>query len=141
MKHSFRCMAAAVAALAACASFSAGAADEAKAPTAMVVVYHIAPGKHLDFLNWQAARDAIDKEVGIAPTQFYAHRSGDSWDYVSIGPMTTPEQDAAADAAAKKKGLTSGFKASLEFRTFVASHSDTVAEGPVTAAQLVSEAQ
>mgnify|MGYP000505799822 CR=1 FL=1 len=66
MKHSFRCMAAAVAALAACASFSAGAADEAKAPTAMVVVYHIAPGKHLDFLKWQAARDAYVRGLVVA---------------------------------------------------------------------------
>ena len=61
-------------------------------------------------------------------------------DYLAL-EASHRDPDAAADAAAKKKGLTSGFKASLEFRTFVASHSDTVAEGPVTAAQLVSEAQ
>ena len=115
------------------------AADET--PTAVVVLYRIAPGKHLDFLRWQAARDAIDKEVGIAPTMFYAHRQGDSWDYVSIGPVTTPDQDAKADAAAAKKGLTTGFKASLEFRTFVAMHSDTMAEGPETASQLVEKAK
>ena len=115
------------------------AADET--PTAVVVLYRIAPGKHLDFLRWQAARDAIDKEVGIAPTMFYAHRQGDSWDYVSIGPVTTPEQDAKADAAAAKQGLATGFKASLEFRTFVAMHSDTMAEGPETASQLVEKAK
>src|SRR5262245_29537548 len=50
----------------------------------VVAIYHVAPGKHLEFLRWQAARDAAATEAGIAATQWYAHLDGDSWDYVSI---------------------------------------------------------
>jgi hypothetical protein len=106
-------------------------------PTALIGIYHIAPGKHLDFLRWQAAREAVATEAGIPATQWYAHTDGDSWDYISIGPDTTREQDDKADAIMKRKGLTTGFKASLEFRTMVSSHTDTFVRGPTTAAALV----
>jgi tartrate dehydratase beta subunit/fumarate hydratase class I family protein len=62
---------------------------------------------------------------------------GDSWDYISIGPNTTREQDEKTDTILKRKGLTVGFKASLEFRTMISSHTDTFARGPTTAAALV----
>ena len=52
----------------------------------VVAIYHIAPGKQLDFLKWMAAREAIDREVGVGATQWYAHINGDSWDYVAISP-------------------------------------------------------
>ena len=49
-------------------------------------------------------------------------------------------QDKKADEIAAKRGLRTGFAASLEFRQFVASHSDTYAAGPMTAAELVAQA-
>jgi hypothetical protein len=103
----------------------------------VVSIYHIAPGKHLDFLRWQAARDAAATEAGIAATQWYAHLDGDSWDYVSIAPATSDAQDKKVDAILKGKKLTTGYKSALEFRTMIASHTDTFARGPTTAAALV----
>jgi len=103
----------------------------------MVSIYRVAPGKQLDFLRWQAVRDAAASEAGVGATQWYAHMDGDSWDYLSIGPATTDEQDEKVDAILRGRKLTTGFKASLEFRTMVASHTDTMASGPTTAAALV----
>jgi hypothetical protein len=108
---------------------------------ARITIYRIAPGKQLDFLKWMAAQDEVNKEAGIAAVQLYAHLDGDTWDYIGIAPVTTPEQDTKADEIAAKKGLKTGFPASLEFRDLVASHSDTVAAGPVNAAELVAQAE
>lgn len=107
---------------------------------ALISIFRIAPGKHLDFLKWQAQRDAIATVAGLPATQWYRHMNGDSWDYVSIGPVTTDAQDQKVDALAKQRGLTTGFAASLEFRQFISSHTDTFAEGPLTAAEMVSTA-
>lgn len=114
--------------------------DKKEPGRARITIYRIAPGKHLDFLKWMAAQDEVAKEAGIATVQLYAHVDGDSWDYIGIGPVTTPEQDKRADEIAAKKGLKTGFPASLEFRQFVASHSDTYAAGPMAAAELVAQA-
>ena len=114
--------------------------DKKEPGRARITIYRIAPGRQLDFLKWLAAQDEVAKEAGIATVQLYAHLDGDSWDYIGIGPVTTPEQDKKADEVAAKRGLKAGFAASLEFRQFVASHSDTYAAGPMTAAELVSQA-
>jgi hypothetical protein len=105
-----------------------------------ITIYRIAPGKHLDFLKWMAAQDEVAKEAGIATVQLYAHINGDSWDYVGIGPVTSPEQDKKLDEIAAKKGLKTGVPASLEFRQFIAWHTDTHAAGPMSAADLVAKA-
>ncbi|HEY7162782.1 MAG TPA: hypothetical protein VH815_16085 [Acidobacteriota bacterium] len=110
-------------------------------PRALVGVYQIAPGKHLEFLKWQAANEAINKEAGLPATQFYAHTDGASWDYISIGPVLTDEQQNKVDEISKKKGVATGFKASLQFREFVSSHTDTFVIGPVSAADLVQAGQ
>lgn len=116
-------------------------AQSAKEPgKAIVSIYRVAPGKHVDFLKWMAARDALGKEAGVAATQWYAHQDGDSWDYVAIAPDTTAEQDKKLDELAKAKGLTTGFRAGLELRQFMASHTDTVARGPISAGELVEMA-
>ncbi|KQY52085.1 hypothetical protein ASD14_05365 [Lysobacter sp. Root494] len=112
-----------------------------EAPHGMVSIYHVAPGKHLEFLRWNAARDAASVEAGIGPTQWYAHLDGDSWDYVGISPATTEAQDNQVDAILKRNRLTTGFKASLEFRTMITSHTDTYAIGPTTAAALIDSAK
>ena len=64
-------------------------------------------GKHLDFLKWMAVQDEIAKEAGVATVQLYAHINGDSWDYVGIAPVATPEQDKKLDEiTAKRRRLT-----------------------------------
>ncbi len=117
------------------------ARQEAKQPPAAIVsLYRIAPGKHLDFLKWMAEQDTINKEAGLPAVQVYAHTDGDSWDYLAIAPELSKDQQARVDEVARKHGRKTGFAASLEFRTFAAWHTDTFAIGPVTAADLVAAA-
>jgi hypothetical protein len=110
----------------------------------LIAIYHVAPGQHLEFLKWQAAREAIAAEAGAAPTQWYRHTDGDSWDFISISEEPAPSQQEALDAKmeqlAKQKGLTTGFAASLEFRKFISSHTDTFAQGPFSAQEMVQQA-
>ncbi len=121
---------------------SASRAQTAKEPPrALVTIYRIAPGKHLDFLKWLAESEAIAKEAGMPAGQIYAHTDGDSWDYLNVGPDLTKEQQAKVDEVTKKHGRKTGFAASLEFRSFVASHTDTFVVGPVSAADLVAMAK
>ena len=118
---------------------TAGAKTEPQ--EALVSIYHVAPGKHLDFLKWMAAREAVDQSLGLAPTKWYAHLDGDSWDYVAVGPALTDEQDEQVESEAGRRGLTTGFAAGIELRHFIRSHTDTTVLGPLSAADLVSAAQ
>src|SRR5688572_17756516 len=68
----------------------------------LVGIYHVAPGKHLDFLRWQAARDAAAVEAGGAATQWYVHTDGDSWDFISIAPEGTPQMDEKVQAVLQR---------------------------------------
>lgn len=106
----------------------------------VVAIYRVAPGKQLDFLKWMAAREAIDREAGVGATQWYAHMSGDSWDYVAISPDVDDATSDKLDEMARKRGLKVGPQAGLEFRQMMAFHTDTLAEGPMTASQLVDRA-
>ncbi len=108
--------------------------------TAIVSIYRIAPGKHLEFLKWMAAREAIAKEAGEPTTQWYRHLDGDSWDYVAIAPDHDAARDSKIDAMGKQRGMTSGMKSGLELRGLMASHTDTIVAGPMTAAAVVQEA-
>ena len=108
---------------------------------ARISIYEIAPGRHLDFLKWMAAREEVAKAAGVPATQLYAHLDGDRWDYLVIWPITTPEQDRKLDEQAAAKGLKTGFPAALEFRELLASHTDTYVAGPTTAAALVASAK
>lgn len=109
--------------------------------TVIVSIYHVAPGKHLAFLQWMADREAAAKEAGVPATQWYVHTDGDSWDYVAIVPEATPAQNDKVDGILRGKGLTTGFKGGLELRSMMASHTDTYAHGPTTAAALVDMAK
>ena len=110
------------------------------ANTAIVSIDRVAPGKHLAFLKWMAARESAAKEAGAPATQWYRHLDGDSWDYVAIAPPHDEALDSKADAIAKKHGMTTGMKAGLELRELMASHTDTIAAGPSSAAELVQAA-
>jgi hypothetical protein len=103
----------------------------------IVSLYRVAPGKHLDFLKWMATREAISKQAGVGAVQWYTHTNGDSWDFVAIAPEPTREQDAKVDELTNQKGLKTEFAAALEFRQFIAYHTDTFARGPQSAADLV----
>ena len=103
-----------------------------------VSIYRVAPGEHRAFLKWMADRDAIDKSIGLPQAQWYVHMEGDSWDYVGIAPVLTDAQQKQEDDAAKAKGMTAGPAASIEFRQFISSHTDTLAAGPMTASEILS---
>jgi hypothetical protein len=53
----------------------------------------------------------------------------------------TPEQQKKVDEVSKQKGQPAGFKASLKFRTFITSHTDTMARGPMTMTELSKEVE
>ena len=108
--------------------------------TALVSIYRVAPGKHLEFLKWMAAREAADRDAGVPGTQWYAHMSGDSWDYIAIAPDLDDATSDKVDAAARKRGLTVGPKAGLEFRQLMGWHSDTLVAGPMSATAMVDSA-
>jgi hypothetical protein len=122
------------------AAMPAMAQSRTSLPKALVSLYRVAPGQHLAFLRWMAAREAADREAGIPATQWYAHLNGDSWDYVAIAPDLDDATQDKADAAEAKRGLKTGMKASLEFRQMIAVHTDTFVAGPYTAQQLVDAA-
>lgn len=103
----------------------------------LVAIYRAAPGHQVQLLQWLARQDEAARAAGVQPCQLYAHRSGASWDYINICPVTTAAQDKAADSAGAKMGMAVGPKASMEFREHIAEHSDTLAAGPTTAAALL----
>jgi hypothetical protein len=107
---------------------------------ARVSLYRVAPGQQLAFLKWLAAREDVAKEAGIPAGQLYAHLDGDSWDYLLMAPVTSPEQDKRFDEIAAKREVKTGFAASLQFRDFLTFHSDTLVSGPLTATELLAEA-
>ncbi len=125
-----------LAAAAACA-FAAPAISQ-EAPEHIVSLYRAAPGQQVALLKWMAQQDKASQAAGVAASQIYVHTSGDSWDYLVINPVTTDAQDKAVDAAAKQMGLATGPRASIEFRTMIATHTDTTATGPQTAAQILA---
>jgi len=127
------------AAAAATALTFATPAASAEPGKVIVSLYRAAPGQQVALLEWLAKQDAVSQAAGVPATQVYVHTSGDSWDFMVINPQTTSAQDDALDAAAKKLGAPSGPKASIEFRKMIGSHTDTYANGPMTAAQILAE--
>jgi hypothetical protein len=107
-------------------------------PQHIVSLYRAAPGQQLALLKWMADQDRASAAAGVSASQIYVHTSGDSWDYLVINPVTTEAQDDAVDAAAKKMGIATGPRASIQFRTMIASHTDTTANGPMSAAQILA---
>jgi hypothetical protein len=126
------------AALGAVAAGSIVYAQTPAPPEHIVSLYRAAPGHQVALLQWFAQQDRIAQAAGVAPVQLYVHANGDSWDYVGINPVTTSQQDAAMDAAAKQMGLPSGPAAGIELRKHVAWHTDTFTVGPISAAQALA---
>lgn len=109
-------------------------------PKARIALYRAAPGQQVALLKWLASQNRAAAAAGVPTGKLYAHTDGDSWDYLAIDPVTTPAQDAAVDAAARKMGMAAGPAASLEFRKYIAMHTDTFAIGPVTPEQYLAMA-
>jgi membrane-bound lytic murein transglycosylase B len=117
-------------------AFAAPAAAQ-PAGQGIIAIYHVAPGHHVDFLKWLDRQDRIAAAAGVPRGQFYAHTDGDSWDYLVINPVTTPAQDAAVEAAAKRMGVNV-MRGGLELRKHITSHTDTFVRGPMSAADYLA---
>jgi len=126
----------AAAAAAACAFATPAIGQDT--PQHIVSLYRAAPGQQVALIKWMARQDQAAIAAGLPASQIYVHTSGDSWDYLVINPVTTEAQDNAVDAAAKKLGITTGARASIEFRSMIATHTDTTTNGPMTAAQILA---
>jgi hypothetical protein len=131
----YKSAAAAVAAIMFAFSAPAQAQD---GPRAIVSLYHAAPGQQVALLKWLADQDRAAAAAGIPKSQLYVHTSGDSWDYLIIAPVTTEAQDKAVDAAAQRLGLSIGPRASIEFRKYILTHTDTMSQGPTSAADILA---
>lgn len=118
---------------------------EQKPTRHLVSIYQAAPGKHLQLLEWFAQQEFVVKEAGAPATQWFVHLDGASWDYIGITKLVEPAKqeklDKKIDELAKNKGMATGMAASLEFRQFISSHTDTYVMGPFTAKELVQEAE
>ena len=135
MKYAFLAIAAATSSLVA----SPAAAAPAEVPSTMIEIYRIAPGQHESFLKEIARYDEANRLAGLPPRQLYVHSDGADWDFVLIQPAKTPADKAEAlDKAWKQLGLPSGADFFLQYRRFIAEHSDTVANGPTTAADYLA---
>jgi|SRR5579872_2666625 len=105
----------------------------------MVEIYRIAPGQHEAFLKEIARYDEANRIAGVPPRQLYVHSDGADWDFILIQPDEySPEKQAALDRAWKQLGLPSGADFFLNYRRFIADHTDTVAIGPTTAADYLA---
>ena len=120
------------------ALFSASPAVAQDSGRATVSLYRAAPGHQIELLKWLADQDRIAAAAGIAAGQVYAHTDGDSWDYMVIFPQTTPAQDDALDAAAKKMGMPFGPMVGIELRKHIAQHTDTLVRGQMSASQMLA---
>jgi hypothetical protein len=128
---------AAAAAVSACALIPTPASAQ-EAGRAIVSLYRAVPGQQEALLRWMADQDRAAAAAGVGASQVYVHTDGDSWDYLVINPVTTDAQDKAIEAAAKKMGISYGMRASLDFRKYIATHTDTFTRGPSTAAQILA---
>lgn len=104
---------------------------------AIIAIYHVAPGHHIEFLKWADRQDRIAAAAGVPRGQLYAHMDGDSWDYLIVNPMTTPAQDAAIEAAGKRMGVNM-VRGGVEMRQHITSHTDTYVRGPMSAAEYLA---
>ena len=126
----------AIAAAALALSLPSAAAAQT-APKSIVSIYRIANGQQVSFLKWLARQDEMAATAGVARSQLYVHTDGDSWDYVVVYPQTTAAQDDAVDAATQKMGMNPR-RGGLELRKYIASHTDTLALGPMSASDYLA---
>ena len=126
------------AAMAALAAALAAPAAAQQPQSAIISTYHAAPGHQVALLKWLAERERISAAAGVPASRLYVHQDGSGWDYLLIAPATTPAQDEAIEAAAKRLGLGAGPGVGIELRKHIADHSDTFVSGPMSVADYLA---
>lgn len=118
---------------------SAPADDGKPFPEAAFEVFKLAPGRQEAFIRKLAQWDIVSQTGGQPVTQLFLHEDGEGWDVLLFKPYpkvpVTPAQQAAMDKKAEELHLKTGPAFWLEIRKNVASHSETKAQGPISAAQ------
>lgn len=117
-------------------------ADDGKPwPEAQFEVFRMAPGKQENFIRKLAQWDVVSQAGGQPATQMFIHEDGEDWDVLLFKPYPktpiTPAQQAAMDARAEELHLKTGVAFWLEIRQNMATHTETKAQGPITAAQWI----
>ncbi|RYY28527.1 MAG: hypothetical protein EOP62_04885 [Sphingomonadales bacterium] len=116
---------------------------DAPFPEAWFEIFRLAPGKHEEFVRRIGQADEVSKAGGQPPIQLYFHSEGAEWDVLLLKPVTgqkpTAAQEAAMAAKAKELRMPSGPAYFIYIRELVASHTDTKAYGPVSAAQWLAK--
>ena len=122
----------ALAAALALAPFCLAVADDAGSK--MIAIYHIAPGKQVEFLKLIALYDQANLQAGLPARELYVHSDGAAWDFLLIQDEDVdPAKAKVRNEALKKLGAPTGQKFWLAIRQTIAEHTDTVATGPTTA--------
>ncbi len=108
-------------------------------PEAYFEIFKLAPGKQEAFIRGIARADQVSAAGGQPPIQMFIHEEGADWDVLIFKPgnglKPTPAQQAAMDAKAKELNMESGPAYFVDIRQNIASHTDTKAYGPLSAAE------
>ncbi len=102
-----------------------------------ISLYKIAPGKHLEFIEWMAAWDEVYKEIGLEQPVWYRNIRGDSWDFFVIFPPFDRAKEDEMEKVGKARGLDIGFAWKLKHWEFMTESTGTLVQGPTTPAELL----
>jgi hypothetical protein len=102
-----------------------------------ISLYKIAPGKHLEFIQWMSAWDEVYEEIGLEQPVWYRNIRGDSWDFFVIFPPFDRAKEDEMEKVGKARGLDIGFAWKLKHWEFIAENTGTLVQGPTTPAQLL----
>jgi hypothetical protein len=123
----------------ACAATAAAAGEPAPMPEAQIEVFRLAPGQQESFIRDIALWDEVSAAGGQPPSPMYIHEDGAGWDVMLVKPFPatpiTPGQQAAMDRKAAEMHLPTGPAYWVGIRKQMATHEETRALGPVTAAR------
>jgi hypothetical protein len=118
------------------------AAADAPWPEAYLEIFRLAPGRQEAFIRDIARADEVSAAGGQPPIKLFIHEDGADWDVMLYKPETndqpTPAQQAAMDAKSKELNMPSGPAYFVHIREMIASHTDTKAYGPISAAQWIA---
>ena len=77
--------------------------------------------------------DTASREAGIPPRDLYVHQDGADWDFMLIQNADYTTSSRRGSARRRKLDLPRGANFFVEYRKFIAEHTDTFVEGPTTA--------